>query len=59
LVKEDGKEDVYRYFSPGTPDVVINGWVEDILGGKLLNVSYTKIRVYHGSKFEDHEFEAR
>ena len=59
LVREDGKEDDYRYFPPETADAVLESWVEDILGSELLNFSYAKIRVYHGSKFVDHEFEAR
>ena len=59
LVREDGKEENYRYFPPETPDAVLDSWVEDVLGGELLNFSYAKIRVYHGSEFVDHEFEAR
>jgi hypothetical protein len=49
LVREDGKEDLYRYFSPDTPDAVLGTWVEDLLGGEKFNLSYAKIRVYHGS----------
>jgi hypothetical protein len=59
LVREDGKEDDYRYFPPNTSDAVLNNWVEDILTGGLLNFPYTKLRVYHGGNFLAHEFEAR
>jgi hypothetical protein len=59
LVREDGTEDDYRYFSPDTPNAVLDTWVEDFLGGEKLDYPYAKIRVYHGSKFVDHEFEAR
>jgi hypothetical protein len=59
LVREDKKEDDYRYFPGNTPDAVLNDWVEDILTGRLLNFRYVKLRVYHGPNFVDHEFEAR
>ena len=59
LVRDNGKEDDYRYFSSETPEAVLDSWVEDLLRGELMNFSYAKIRVYHGSDFVEHEFEAR
>jgi hypothetical protein len=59
LVAANGREAIYHGFPIETTDAVLQPWVDNLLTGKPLNFSFTKIRVYRGANFVEHEFDAR